>query len=100
MRQGYLAKPGFIYKNYVQYTLEYYNLLMMGKLFVMLESLKYDKFNTDILIWVDAGYTHIFADSINIFDPENVVRKYYQLLQPQWVLFCYDQPTVVLNGYA
>lgn len=73
---------------------------MMGKLFVMLESLKYDKFNTDILIWVDAGYTHIFPDSLNIFDPENLVRKYYQLLQPQWVLFCYDQPTVVLNGYA
>ncbi len=42
---------------------------MMGKLFVMLESLKYDKFDTDILIWVDAGYTHIFADTINIFDP-------------------------------
>ena len=35
----------------------------------MYESLKYDKFDTDIIIWVDAGFTHHFPDQINVFNP-------------------------------
>jgi hypothetical protein len=42
---------------------------MMAKIQVMYESLKYDKFNTDILIWTDGGHSHTYSQTINIFYP-------------------------------
>jgi hypothetical protein len=68
----------------------------MGKFYVMTEALQYDKFNTDILIWTDGGYMHNYPQ--NVVYPENVILKFYQLLQPQWLLFTHNDPNMFL-GY-
>jgi hypothetical protein len=66
----------------------------------MHESLKYDKFNTDIMIWVDAGFTHHFPNQINVFSPDNTLKQLYQFLQPQWLLLGYGEQSTILDGYA
>jgi hypothetical protein len=59
----------------------------MSKLYFMEAAIDYDKFNSDFLIWCDAGINHIFSSSV--VWPENTILKYYQLLQPQWTFFNY-----------
>lgn len=95
-----MANSSFVNRDNVAFTLEYYSVLKMGKLFIMQESLKYDKFNSDILIWVDAAFTHNFPEHINVFSPENTFKKLYQFLQPQWLLLGYGESSVDLDGYA
>jgi hypothetical protein len=74
-------------KHYPQFDLEYYNPMIMSKLYFLDAALPYDKFNSDFFIWCDAGYNHIFSNSV--VWPDNVMLKYYQLLQPQWIFFNY-----------
>lgn len=54
---------------------------------MMEEAVKHDKWNTDILVWTDGGYMHIFPR--NLVSPENVIQKFYQLIQPQWIFITY-----------
>ena len=63
---------------------------MYSKLYMMTEAVKYDKWNTDILVWTDGGYMHQFPRSI--ISPENIVKKFYQLIQPQWLFITYYEP--------
>jgi hypothetical protein len=68
----------------------------MGKIYVMAEALEHDKFNTDFLIWTDGGYMHNYPR--NLVSPENVIEKFFHLLQPQWLHFTYNTPDM-FRGY-
>lgn len=91
-----MNNPSFPYKTHPQFALEYYNPIIMAKLYVMTEALKHDKWNTDLLVWTDGGHMHIFPR--NIVSPENVIEKFYQILQPQWMFFTYTDPNMFM-GY-
>jgi hypothetical protein len=66
---------------------------MMFKIYALEEALKYDKFNTDFIIWSDGGYMHQFTK--NIMSPENLVKSFYQMFQPQFVFFAYNMFTIM-----
>lgn len=55
-------------------------------------ALEHDKFNTDFFIWTDGGYIHKFSK--NIVSPENVIERFYKVLQPQWIFFTQVKPNV------
>lgn len=89
--------PAFQLIDHPQYALEYYNLLMFAKLYIMVEALSYDKFNTDIIIWSDGGYMHQFPK--NILYPYNLVKNFYQFGQPQWTFIRYEDKGM-FRGYS
>ena len=70
---------------------------MFAKLYLMVDALKYDKWNTDFLIWTDGGYMHQFEK--NAVYPENVIKKFYQFIQPQYVFLTYNYQTDLYFGY-
>ena len=50
-------------------------------MYVMKEAIKYDKWNTDYLVWTDGGILHVYDQarpSVNFFE------KFFLSFQPQW----------------
>lgn len=88
IRQQKLQDPSFREKGLPQYALEYYNLIMFSKLYMLEEALRYDKFGSDFLVWTDAGLNHIFTQ--NMVYPENHLLKWFEFIQPQWLFFSID----------
>jgi hypothetical protein len=64
IRQKVLADPAFVNKHYPQFALEYYNPLIMSKLYFLDAALVYDRFNSDFFIWCDGAYNHIFQNNV------------------------------------
>jgi hypothetical protein len=50
-----------------------YNPVVMSKVFMMVEALKYDVFNSDYFMWMDAGLLHVFNRDLG---QEYVDRKF------------------------
>lgn len=48
----------------------------------MTEAIKYDRWNSDFLLWTDAGILHAL-DKAKPY--ENFVKRFYQSMQPQWI---------------
>jgi hypothetical protein len=47
----------------------------------MKEAVKYDKWNTDFLVWTDGGILHVFDKD----KPHaNFIEKFFQTVQPIW----------------
>lgn len=61
------------YKHYPFFALEMYNPVVMSKLFMMVEALKYDVFDSDYFMWMDAGLLHVFNRDLS---QEFVDRKF------------------------
>lgn len=78
-----------------QFSLEYYNPIIMAKIYMLNVALEHDKFSTDFFIWTDGGFTH--QSPKNIVSPEDVVKKFYQVLQPQWIFFTHNEPKMYLG---
>lgn len=97
IRQKFLQDPSFPKKDHPQYALEYYNMIMFSKTYLLTSALDYDKFNSDYFIWTDGGLNHIFSKSM--VSPENHLRKLFEFFQPQWVFFTYSDP-FMFQGYA
>lgn len=97
MRLEYSNRPFFLYKVKPQYSLEYYNLLMFGKIEVMSEAIRHDRWNTDVLIWTDGGLLHQFSK--DIIYPDNILKKMYKIIQPQYLLIGYSHDTNIFLGY-
>jgi hypothetical protein len=68
----------------------------MFKLHALEEALKHDKFNSDFIIWNDGGYMHQFTK--NPMTPDNLIKQFYQMVQPQWVFFAYTM-SYIMAGY-
>jgi hypothetical protein len=75
---------------------EYTTLLGLSKMDLLHEAVQFDKFNSDFLIWNDATFMRQFDK--NLFEHENLVKKVYQLLQPQWVFFTHEASSM-FAGY-
>lgn len=62
LRKEVPQRPDFILHDHPAFKLEYYNMLMFGKLFLLTTALQHDKFNSDFFIWTDGGLTHVFPE--------------------------------------
>jgi hypothetical protein len=87
LRLKLLADPTFEHKEKVQFADQYYNPTAFSKLYLMAAALKRDKFNSDFYIWTDGTYLRQFEK--NIVSPENIICKFYEFLQPQWLFITY-----------
>lgn len=75
VRLKILEDPSFSMRQSPQFALDYYNIIMFSKLYMMSYALDYDKFDSDFLIWTDGGLNHVFANSM-VF-PYNHLRKWF-----------------------
>lgn len=98
VRLGKLRDPGFADREAPQFALEYYDLIMFSKLYLLEEAARHDKFASDFLAWTDAGLNHIFAR--NMAHPHNHLLLWFQFLQPQWIFFAASSKGDIFQGYA
>ena len=73
LRQQRLQNDSFILKGHPSYGVEYYNILMFSKLYMVEWAMQYDKFNSDFLIWTDGGLNHVFKGPLVLMKGEAVV---------------------------
>lgn len=48
---------------------------MFSKIYLLDEAMQHDKFNSDFLVWTDAGINHVFP--VNVLSPDNHLLKWY-----------------------
>jgi hypothetical protein len=61
-----------------------YNPVVMSKLFFMREALQVDTFDSDYLVWVDGGLTHVFNKS---FVERQLIDKVVETYRIDWFFF-------------
>lgn len=74
-------------KGHPSHALEYYNILMFSKIYMVEWAMQYDKFNSDYLIWTDGGLNHVFPG--NLVYPVNHLKNWFEFIQPQWLFFSF-----------
>ena len=75
IRQKRLQDPTFPKKDHPQFALEFYNMIMFSKTYLLTYALDHDKFNSDYFIWTDGGLNHIFSKSMVY--PQNHLTKLF-----------------------
>jgi len=76
-------------KNSTQAKLEYYNLIVMSKMFLLNDATYLDKFNSEYFVWVDGALTNTVSEGY--FTTDNIFNKLEKYLQKfMFVCFPYD----------
>ena len=73
-----------------QSALEYYNPLVMSKMFLLNNARIFNSFNTDYFFWIDGGLTNTVHPGY--FSQDNVVSKIEQLVK-QFLFICFPYET-------
>ena len=76
--QEWYGQVGWLSES-TQCKLEYYNPLVMSKMFLLHDAKILDKFNSDYLFWIDAGITNTVH--IGYFTHDNVLEKLVKKLK-------------------
>ena len=91
--QSWYNQVGWL-KESTQAKLELYNPLVMSKMFLLHDAKLLDKFNSDLLYWIDAGITNTV--SIGYFARDGVLEKIPNILNKfSFVCFPYNAETEV-----
>jgi len=105
VNEQWLNQTGWI-KDSTQSKLEYYNPLVMSKMFLLNDARIMDKFDTEYLFWLDAGITNTVHPGYFTHDKVfNSINKYFDKFS--FITFPYEGATEIhgfnlteLNKYA
>lgn len=84
-------------KNSPQATLEYYNPIVMSKMFLLHDSVCWNPFNTDYFIWLDAGITQTVYEKF--FTENDFFTKLESYLYPFLFLSYPYDTTTEIHGF-
>lgn len=96
LNENWLSQVGWL-RDSTQAKLEYYNPLVMSKMFLLHDAKIMDKFNSEYMFWVDAGLTNTVHPGY--FTHDKVLEKITKYVSKfSFICFPYDA-TVEIHGF-
>ncbi len=73
----------------IQFKINQYLAIVLSKLYLLDEAMRYDKFNTDMVMWIDGGIFHVLPEQYAKTE-ERYIENIIKFTMPSWVLYTFD----------